>query len=960
VSVVHAWNNDPQIVTAFRTAVQETMDELERAACTRVRKDGHADGDRLTGNLIWAEFVHLTARPEGQVPDPHLHAHCFTFNATFDETENAWKAAQFREIMRKAPYYQEAFMTRLANHLMAIGYDIRPVAKAFEVVGVPDEIIKQFSKRTAKIEKTAADLGVTDPKVKDKLGALTRKAKKSNLSWAELRGLWREAVDEEYRATLDRFREPHAARLLGTHEGGKALEATPEEPLPKKDKAARKPIPSSALALLGPSGKAPPQPKAPADPSVERKALDRSILHNFYRASVVSEEEILTHAMRLAYGSGLTPEGLREAMKRHPEFIFGEINGVRLVTTHAVLAEERENIKWVKEGKGTMPARIVGHRIRDTRLNDEQQAAVLHVLSSTDRVTAIEGKSGTGKTWLMREAVAALEAEHMRVLVMAPSTQAVQETLKKGGFPDAQTVEQLLVNEKLQGQYRNGIWWIDEAGMLSGRSMSRVFALAEKLGARIVLSGDVGQHRAVERGDALRMIYDYAELKPAMVTKIMRQTGDYREWVELLAQGKVAEAFHKMDAGGVIHEIPEKQRYKEIAKLYTKRALEGRRPGVVSPTHAEGRMVTEAIRTALKSEGNLKEDTPIKQLRQIDMSPADRADWRTYRPGWVVEFIRATPGTQAGTRLVIDSIDYDEGRIYLKVPVGATQTATRYLDVERYQDRFAVYEADEMMIAPGERIRITKNGPAVYGRSKVFNGSEHTFTGFDEHGDLKLNNGMVVKRDYAHLTYGYYTTSIGAQSKTVDHVIVVESPVSFAAASREQAYVSMSRGKRRLDVVTNNKVELLEAIQPSSRRHSAMELVEPKPDKNLLPEDYRAELRMAQERAESTMTPTERVMLQLGQHHQVPTPKPEEEKPERLQTQLGQRRELPTPEPRQEQTSVPVPPVKWQLGQSQELLVPKKVEPIWQLPAIMPAAEPKQKPPEMEEESLRPRMENLD
>ena len=99
--------------------------------------------------------------------------------------------------------------------------------------------------------------------------------------------------------------------------------------------------------------------------------------------------------------------------------------------------------------------------------------------------------------------------------MLARGTQAVQETLRKGAFPNAQTVEQLLVNEKLQDEYRNGVWWVDEAGQLSARSMHRLFDLAEKQNARIVLSGDVGQHRAVERGDAMRSLYDHAELKPA-------------------------------------------------------------------------------------------------------------------------------------------------------------------------------------------------------------------------------------------------------------------------------------------------------------------------------------------------------------------------------------------------------------------------------------------------------------
>ena len=81
VSVVYEFTKDERILDAFRLSVNQTMQELESEAKTRVRKHG-ADENRVTGNLVWAEFVHFTARPVKGVPDPHLHAHCYVFNAT--------------------------------------------------------------------------------------------------------------------------------------------------------------------------------------------------------------------------------------------------------------------------------------------------------------------------------------------------------------------------------------------------------------------------------------------------------------------------------------------------------------------------------------------------------------------------------------------------------------------------------------------------------------------------------------------------------------------------------------------------------------------------------------------------------------------------------------------------------------------------------------------------------------
>src|SRR5271157_541344 len=62
VSVMYELSGDERILSAFRDAVKETMDEVELEMKTRVRKNGR-DENRLTGNMVWAEFVHFTSRP---------------------------------------------------------------------------------------------------------------------------------------------------------------------------------------------------------------------------------------------------------------------------------------------------------------------------------------------------------------------------------------------------------------------------------------------------------------------------------------------------------------------------------------------------------------------------------------------------------------------------------------------------------------------------------------------------------------------------------------------------------------------------------------------------------------------------------------------------------------------------------------------------------------------------------
>src|ERR1700733_4779829 len=74
VSLLYAMSGDQGILDAFRASVDETMREIEIEMKTRVRIGGR-DEDRVTGNMVWAEFIHTTSRPGDGLPDPQLHAH---------------------------------------------------------------------------------------------------------------------------------------------------------------------------------------------------------------------------------------------------------------------------------------------------------------------------------------------------------------------------------------------------------------------------------------------------------------------------------------------------------------------------------------------------------------------------------------------------------------------------------------------------------------------------------------------------------------------------------------------------------------------------------------------------------------------------------------------------------------------------------------------------------------------
>lgn len=165
VSVLYSLTKDERILDAFRESVNETMRDMESEMQTRVRKAGE-NGKRTTGNMLWGEFVHFTLRPVGGVPDPHCHIHAFVFNVTWDKKEAAWKAGEFADLKRDAPYFEAKFHSRMARRLAGLGIAVERSKAGWEISVVPNSAIRQFSRRSALIDEEAKRKGILDPAAK--------------------------------------------------------------------------------------------------------------------------------------------------------------------------------------------------------------------------------------------------------------------------------------------------------------------------------------------------------------------------------------------------------------------------------------------------------------------------------------------------------------------------------------------------------------------------------------------------------------------------------------------------------------------------------------------------------------------------------------------------------------------------------------------------------------------------
>ncbi len=789
VSGVYGLTGDVRILKSHVASVNETMLDVENDMKARVRKMG-ANYDRETGNMVWAAFTHDTARPVDGKPDSHLHTHVYAFNMTHDGVEDLWKAGQFGDIKRDAGYYEAAYDARMAKRLNDLGYVTEKRGYSYEIAGVPQSVIDKFSQRRNQIEAKAAEKGITDAKGKHAIGYYGREHKDTKLSKSDLRAEWNSRLTDAERSAL-------ADAIHGRTKGDRSYSAD------------------------------------------EAKAY--ALEHSFQRASAVSEKRVKAEALKYGVGSVL-PEDVAD-IAQHREAISETRGGQKMMTTKAVLRDEIAMLSFAKEGQRSQRTFLcMGEQKLDalSGLSEEQKKAALHVLNSRDTVTGVMGKAGTGKTRMMRSTIDALEENsEQKVFVFAPSAQASRGVLRKEGFQNAETLEMLLRNEKLQQQTKGQVLWVDEAGLVSTKDMRRLFDVAKKNGNRVILSGDYSQHSSVEAGDSFRLLQSEAGVKLARLAEIRRQTEPgYRKAVEQVSEGtgKAAQkGFDSLNRMGSVIEASGEDRHKMLVRDYLTAFDEGKSGLIISPTHAEGRRLTEELRTALKERGAIGKERTIKVRQSAGWTNAQKGDVRNYQHGMVIDFNEAI----AGTRRRVNGGRVTEGGFKKGEAVAVIGTEGDAIKVIRKDGsegllaleqtrRFDVSRSRDMAIARGDRVRPTRNGEwKVEGQAKgtkVNNGDILTVEGFTKEGDIRIEGGKIMPKDWGFLNHGYVDTSQASQGKTVDRVFISVGNESLPAERRSGWYVDVSRGREQAKVYVDSKDDVRNAIARTNERLSAVEL----------------------------------------------------------------------------------------------------------------------------------------
>ena len=357
---------------------------------------------------------------------------------------------------------------------------------------------------------------------------------------------------------------------------------------------------------------------------------------------------------------------------------------------------------------------------------------------------------------------------------------------------------------------------LDEAGAVGLDDMAKLFELARLKDCRVVLSGDTGQHSSVARGDALRILEQYSSYRFSELTTIRRQKpAAFRQIVELAAAKQTDKAFAKLLELGAVTEAltDDGQLYQRAADAYLSATKQGKSALLVSPTWAEIEAVTEKVRETLKAEGVVSQhEEAVTVFDSLSWTEAQKKNASQFEPGQRLRFVRKTKQFDRGE--TVEVVATVENGLRVRRPDG---TEVDFIPASAAAS-FDVGEARELKVAAGDWLLLQAN------HGKEFINGERVQVREIQNGRIALADGRALPAGFNTFTHGYAVTSHSSQSKTVDEVLLVASSKSFAAVNREQFYVSISRGRERVHVFTDDADLLARRVTDSHERKAAVEL----------------------------------------------------------------------------------------------------------------------------------------
>jgi conjugative relaxase-like TrwC/TraI family protein len=843
---------DKRILEAHMTAVKATMGWVEKTMAEARDYSRGKNGEPVrTGNLVYALFEHDTSRKLD--PQGHIHVVIAAITKT---AAGKWQGLWNGELWKNNTTIGSAYHAAFREELGKLGYETQLSGKhgAFEIKGVPKEIIHEFSKRREEIVEKANEIGITTPKGRDRVVVNTRDAK----------------LEVEDRGKLG---ETWVARSVALGFDGKDLLA---QAIGRTGSSQDRPIgiasmvqemianarevigdylrPSDDLTTKGLARVA----LTPAELRTEM-AVASAVRILGQREAAFSLTDIYKTALNLGL-AGVNIEAVEKrvsALTQGGQLIKGATDRIDGVFTHVTtpehVAQERQLLSGIDKGReASMPivaGAEVAERLKTTtggqQLNGEQLAAATLALSTSDRIAVIQGVAGAGKTTLV-QSIKELASQEGRETVGLAFANKMVGMLRDEAKIETQTVSSF-VNAHLRGALAGRgpefdassaalagkVIVLDEASLVASEAMNNLVTITNAMKIdRLIMIGDFKQLQSIDAGKAFQSVQGH---QPAMAKMEVsqRQTTEHMQQVAALSRaGNFREAFDILGERVQAHGSDYLEKAAE--KWLSLPAQERDNTAIYASGRASRTTLNKLVQEGLKSEGSIKgEGLDLTTLQQINATREEMRYTQTYKAGLVLDVVRNSPTVSlARGRYTVLGSD-TKGRVVLRNEGGKEiRFDPQRISPDDKKDALNLSEKMDTTLHEGDKIRWTANdkerGLLNSDGAKVLSVSENGVKIENAKGEiLELQQGdKMLER----LGLSYAINMHQAQGMTTEKGIGAMHSAEQNLATQRLTYVMLTRVRSDIEIFTNDKSELLGTISRNpGDKSSALETIGEKP-----------------------------------------------------------------------------------------------------------------------------------
>jgi conjugative relaxase-like TrwC/TraI family protein len=486
------------------------LDFMSRFSIVRRGAQG---AKKLQAPLLGATFGHGSSRAN----DPQLHTHCVIFNLSYSGTDT--NALETMVMMKWIGAAASLYHAGLAWDAATMGFGITRKNNLFELNGIPMAVCSTFSKRRHDIEKTAREKffeSGLDPDAASvsrgiyQQAAIETRNKKSELNRDQLQQRWnKEGLDLGFTAA-------------------DVLIAMNEVPFSEID--------SSTLN------------------KVAYKALREITAHH----AIFKEPALLTKAATTLFGMA-SPARILQVVEHLKEslllqtFSIDERTGLQeqIFTTREMATLEREMLGLVHRMNGQ---HVLADYDLSEKLNPVQREAALTIFSDSNAVSVLDGRKAADRRNTMTSITRAFELKGYKVTTVMGRWNAALNLASEARLADGPAISKWFNDLLNNTVVLNGkdLIVVEEAGMVGVHVMRDILQAAYRAQAKVILSGDTMQQKAIASGAALRVIQRH--FGSARVDEFVQQSAsEDRVAVQKFFQGKAMDALANYINKGQVH-----------------------------------------------------------------------------------------------------------------------------------------------------------------------------------------------------------------------------------------------------------------------------------------------------------------------------------------------------------------------------------------------------------------------